>query len=390
MKRRKALITADWHLGKTYNSKSLLPFQKRILEWLVNKAIDEQVEWFIIAGDVYDKRRPNREEIQVFEELLYKLDTAGINILVVAGNHDGDVLTLYSSLLVKHSKGQVHLIKAGNSQSPAFHKVFTINRFSFYALPYINRQLCLEILDNAGVSLDESFDGSPLDALVQHWIADLEDPDRTLIISHLLPSSLTGTEAGSDEVVGQMMPVNPESFKSIKGVFSGHIHRPLTIDPNLTFAGSPFHLHPSDKYEPSALIVTVSEDISIEKIGNLPTIFHKITISTEEDLSDIPNLSPNQYYIFKIASTDRKLSEHLHKQLLENLPEDITSSIEFETGSIPVRSFAETSITHDLHQYTPISLIKTYAKEVHETDLTEEELRIITEILENLDNDEAM
>ncbi len=390
MSEQKALLTADWHLGKTYNGKSLLPFQERILNMLVDLAIEQNVNWFIIAGDVYDKRRPNKEEIHVLENLLRRLNDAGINIVIIAGNHDGEVLTLYSSLLNRHSDGKVHLIRADSDHTTVPSKLFELNGYSFYALPYIDRPTCLQLLENKGIIIDDQQEDSPLDLLIQHWVTTLENPHKTILITHILPTSLTDTEAGTDEVVGQMMPVKPESFRTLKGVLSGHIHRPLTIEPNITFVGAPYHLNPLDKYEPSAMIITVSQDMRIGKISYLPTIFQKITINKEEDLDGITALSPHHYYIFKIEAPDNSLPEHLHKQLIETLPENITSSIKFESGSIPVKSFAEASITHDLHQYTPISLIQTYVKEVHGTDLSEEEIKIITEILKNLENDEAM
>ncbi len=385
MKERKLLFTADWHLGKTYNSKSLLPFQEKILNRLVDTAIEQSIDWFIIAGDIYDKRRPNKDEMQVFEDILKKLNEAEIGIVVIAGNHDGDVLTLYNSLLNRHSDGKVLLIRADTDQINIPSKLFNLNDYSFYALPYIDRPACLQLLENKGIPVADQNNQTLLDTLIAHWLETLPHPQNTVLITHFLPASLTGSESGADEVVGQMIPVNTELFKSIGYVFSGHIHRPISPEPNIIFIGSPYHLHPNDKFDPSALIVTISETIDITRLDIQSHIFQPIKIENSDDLSQIKNLTQDHYYIIKISGDD---AEDLHKTLLDNLPDEATISIEFEQDAVPVSNLSNVDTAKNLEHYTPISLIKTYAKEIHNIDLSDEELKLITEILEKSTNDE--
>ncbi len=380
------MITADWHLGKTYNSKSLLPFQSKILNWLVEEAIKRQVEWFVIAGDVYDKRRPNREEMHVLETLLHRLNESGVNIIIIAGNHDGEVLTLYSSLLDRHSGGQVHLLRADTSQNPFPRKVFEINGFSFFALPYMDRLTCMQLLQENGITVDDTLQESLLNLYLRHWIDTIEKPENAILITHILPASLTSNESGADEIVGQMLPVEPDILQPLKHVFAGHIHRPMRIEPNITFAGAPYHLSPMDKYDPSALIVEVNGDLHIERIEKMPSLFKTIHISAREDVEAISDLTNEHFVIIKISGNE---AEEIHKAVVETLPESITVSIEFDAGTIPVTSFSELETTRNLHQYSPLSLILTYVNEIHNTELSDEDLQIISEILEKSINDET-
>ncbi len=383
----KILITADWHLGKTYNGKSLLPFQHSILNWLVEQAISRQVKWFVIAGDIYDKRRPNKEEMQVLETLLHKLNQEGIHIVIIAGNHDGEVLTLYSSLLHNYSREQLYLLRMDTSQHLFPKKVFEINGFSFYALPYIDSYTCQHLLQKNSIVLDDMQQESLLNLYLQHWINALENPEKTILITHLLPSSLASSESGADEIVGRMLPVEPQTLQNLKHTFAGHIHRSMTLKPNITFAGAPYHLNPSDKYKPSALIIQVSDDLAIERIENIPPLFQILRISKQEEIENLINkLTKEHFTIIKIGGNE---VEALHKAIIEKLPDDITVSIEFEKGSIPVQNFSKVETTKNLHQYSPLSLIQTYAQEVHKAKFTEEDLQTITEILEKSLNDET-
>jgi len=381
------MITADWHLGKTYNGKSLLPFQKRILEWVGEKAKAEKVDWCVIAGDVYDKRRPGRDEMDVLQTLLYELNQAGIHIVMVAGNHDGEVLTLYSALLDRHSRGQIHLLRVDPSQNDFPRKLFEVNGFSFYALPYMDRFTCVHLLQTKGITLDETHERNPLETYLEQWISTLSHPEKTVLITHFLPSSCVGNESGVDEVVGQMLPVNPDLLAPLKHVFSGHLHRQTKLDPNITFPGAPYHLNPSDRYKPSVTLVEIDHDLHISSpIEDTPSLFHTICITKPEDTEILNHLSSNQYVIIRISGD--RIAE-THKAVMEKIPEKVTVNIEFETGTKPVQNFSQSETVQNLDQYTPLSLIQTYVKEIHKGELKEEEIQIIEAILEGKLDDET-
>jgi DNA repair protein SbcD/Mre11 len=88
--------TADIHLGvenygkinpKTGIHSRLLDF-KNSFEQCVNKAIEEKIDFFLFCGDAYKTAYPTPTQQKILMQLFFKLQEAGIPIVVVVGNHD--------------------------------------------------------------------------------------------------------------------------------------------------------------------------------------------------------------------------------------------------------------------------------------------------------------
>ena len=50
----KIIHTADWHLGKILNGKSLLEDQIYILKQFIDQMLIEKPDIIVVAGDLYD------------------------------------------------------------------------------------------------------------------------------------------------------------------------------------------------------------------------------------------------------------------------------------------------------------------------------------------------
>lgn len=109
----KVLHTADVHIGvenygridnSTGLHSRLLDFAKT-LNFCIDKAIDEDVDLFILAGDAYKTAVPTPTHQKILFNALLRLQVAGIQVVIVVGNHDHPVsfgrahaLDIYSDL----------------------------------------------------------------------------------------------------------------------------------------------------------------------------------------------------------------------------------------------------------------------------------------------------
>jgi len=125
----KILITADSHLGKYY--KKLVPEKleerrKRLREAFqktVDYAIDEKVDIFIQAGDLFDSRNPiNRDLVFVAREFS-RLKKNNIQIYTIGGNHDAPNI-VDSDVFPMKIFEEVGLIKTFSSQSNIHVEIF--------------------------------------------------------------------------------------------------------------------------------------------------------------------------------------------------------------------------------------------------------------------------
>ncbi len=62
MSNYKILHTSDWHIGKKIENFSILKEQRKFLSFLLEFIKKEEIDLLLVAGDVYDSKRPGFEE----------------------------------------------------------------------------------------------------------------------------------------------------------------------------------------------------------------------------------------------------------------------------------------------------------------------------------------
>ncbi len=117
----KILHTADIHLGsnaygrvdpETGMNTRLLDF-KRSFDAMVARAVEEDVDVFLFAGDAYRTADPTPTQQRTFAECLRPLAKAGIPIVMLVGNHDHPVSFGKASAIdiFAYVAGDVHLFR---------------------------------------------------------------------------------------------------------------------------------------------------------------------------------------------------------------------------------------------------------------------------------------
>jgi hypothetical protein len=86
------IASADLHLGlKLYNNPDLENDLKDNLVRLCDLAIEKQVEYLVLAGDVYDDNKQDASTIGFVRSQVLRLAKAGITVVGIAGDHDKPV-----------------------------------------------------------------------------------------------------------------------------------------------------------------------------------------------------------------------------------------------------------------------------------------------------------
>lgn len=84
----KVLHTADWHVGRTLHRHQRLEEAEAVLSEVVEIAEAEEVDAVLVCGDLYEHFAPSAEAERIVYQTLLALSSAGIPVVVVAGNHD--------------------------------------------------------------------------------------------------------------------------------------------------------------------------------------------------------------------------------------------------------------------------------------------------------------
>lgn len=238
----KILHFADAHIGiethgrldpSTGLNSRLLDFM-RCLEYIVDVAIERQVDAVLFAGDAYDNVNPTPTYQKLFGAQVKRLSDAGIPTVLIVGNHDMPVsygraspIELFGVLGVPN----VHVVV----RPDLLRLVTRSGLLQVACLPYPNRSILLAREQSRTMSEEEIsslMEGICNDVISK--IAENVSPDApAVLLAHI--ATLNATYAGSEQA---MLSAEPKLMLSAlaKPQFSyvalGHIHKHQDLNPS--------------------------------------------------------------------------------------------------------------------------------------------------------------
>ena len=248
----KILHTADIHIGSnTYGridpetglNTRLLDF-KRSFDFMVDRALEEDIDLFFFSGDAYRTADPTPTQQRTFAECLRPLSRRGIPIVMIVGNHDHPVSFGKASALdiFSYIEGEVHV----------FHKPDrkTIQTKSgpvqVLALPWPIRSVLLSREEHRKKTPAEirAFIEEKYVAFLALMAGEIDPALPTILGAHL---TVQGAEmAGSERT--SLIEHEPKftpaqlALPGIDYVALGHIHRPQDRNeghiPPVVYSGS--------------------------------------------------------------------------------------------------------------------------------------------------------
>lgn len=230
------LIVGDIHLGaRTSIGKpgigsqlnSRIIDQIGLLDWVLQQALDQEVDALVLTGDICEEHKPDYYLIEIFFEFLKKCEVYNLDVHIVAGNHDlrrtGQFLDSYLDLITKAEFPKAFVYK--NPETIHFDKL------SLTLLPY---------RDKRNLNCENNSDALEIiKDMVYYEVAEIPLTSVKLLVGHLcLEGSLPIGDEVDDFANELMCP--PSMFSEYDYVWMGHIHKPQvrSREPYLAHIGS--------------------------------------------------------------------------------------------------------------------------------------------------------
>ena len=323
---------ADVHLGVEthgkYNPETGLNTRfedfAQSLELCVTRALEENVDVAIFAGDAYKVRDPNQTHQRAFAGALKRLTDAGIPVIMLVGNHD-----------IPNTRGRAHALeiygllggaRAGVQILPQA-EVVTVStkrgEILVAGMPYLTRSRVLVQEETKGKSVEE------VSQLIREkyaiYIADLakkcaEKPDHIAILTghFTVANARVGTQGFLLNPNEPQVPVSEIAHHEFAYVAMGHIHKPQEMNhgnqPPVVYCGSIDRIDFGEKNEDKGFVlvdITKKAEKSKEKTEakwrhiSLPTRpFLDISLDTTTLEGEI---DPTDYILAELA---KKLLPH--------------------------------------------------------------------------------
>ncbi|MDO4491200.1 MAG: exonuclease SbcCD subunit D [Lachnospiraceae bacterium] len=299
----------DLHFGKLVHSVPMVQKDQPFwVERFLEKVDEYKPDAVLIAGDVYDKRIPSAEAVQLCNEFLTQLAKRGVPVLMIAGNHDSGVRLSFGGDILK--KSNIHIV---GEVTREIRKVTVTDEFGpvhFYLMPYLYPR----IVADPRVLNDPEITG--YDQAVRALLAaqDMDQGARNVILAHqnVLYNGTKPEHSESETVVGGLGEIDASAFDAFDYVALGHIHNAQAMGrQTVRYAGCPLYYDFSEENRKKDLtLVELGEkgDVRITPV-ELPLLHRmkRITGTLKEILSEGKSMEHLQDYYIQAVVQDQHL-----------------------------------------------------------------------------------
>jgi exonuclease SbcD len=253
----KIIHTSDWHLGQYFMGKSRQAEHHKFLHWLIETAIEQNVQAIIVVGDIFDTGSPPSYARQLYNQFIVKLQTTGVHLIILGGNHDSvatlgeskELLACLNTYVIPGALADINdqVITLGNTVGET--------QAIVCAIPYLRPRDILH--SEAGQSGSEK-QQSLQKAISDHYqsiyaLAKKKQIQIKADSGHLVPIIATGhlttvgaksSESVRDIYIGSLDAFPSSAFPAADYIALGHIHRPQIVGgaEHIRYCGSPIPL----------------------------------------------------------------------------------------------------------------------------------------------------
>ena len=234
----KIIATSDWHLGNLFHGNDRLPEHKHFMKWLLKQIETQKPDALLVAGDVFDNGNPSAAAQTVYYEFLADATQAcpQMQIIITAGNHDSaSRLEAPRPMLTRHKveiRGNVHrkwqpdpFGKGGKWQMDYDDLLIPIDngegeQIVVLAVPYLQS----DVVQNANYSQGVNDLLRALTARARELYPGL----KLVMMAHMYAKGahIAATDASEKIVIGGQEEVNMEGWTDHPDYMTcGHIHK---------------------------------------------------------------------------------------------------------------------------------------------------------------------
>lgn len=240
--------TSDWHAGRAWKRVDRLPELASVLENLGDDLEREKVDVLLMSGDVFDSGAPVAEAERLVFLFFKRLGRAGIETVVIAGNHDSPArMEAWAGLAelvgvhavarpLPHDKGGTVQIRAKNGERAVVAAVPFASPIRFFS--------ALDLAEGETRPHQRYADG------LKQIVANVTSAFRSdavnvlMLHTHVEGAAFSGSERRVH--LGEEWAATPQAIPATAHyVALGHIHKPqrLLAAPSPShYAGSPLQM----------------------------------------------------------------------------------------------------------------------------------------------------
>lgn len=370
------LHISDLHIGRDLNGFNLIEDQRYALNQIIEVIKSRNVKYLLLAGDIFDKYNPSNEAQELFEEFITNIAKLNVRTIIIAGNHDSKVRLSYLASFLK--KDNIFIFS--NVESNLKFIEFDDDKLSFLPIPYINYNE-LKFIFN----LNESNDNLHK-LLIDNYFEQANTNYKHICIAHNL---ITGSKLSDSErtlSVGGLDELSRELFYKFDYTALGHLHIKQNLGNNIYYSGSLLKYSISEFNNKNTINLydytnNTVELITIDTLHNYRIIkdsFDNIITNAKDDLN-------NNDYIYIELSND-KLVYDAYQRLISYYP----NLVQISYSNLINQETKLEELEFNIENKSELEIFKDYYKYLLKKDIKEESLEIISNIINEIKEEENL
>lgn len=355
----KILHLADLHLGKVIQEQSLLEDQKYMLNEIIEKIKEEEIDIILISGDVYDRSIPQADAIDLLDDFLNILiKDLKKQVFIISGNHDSKERLGFGNKIFENEGLFISSKYEGKIKKVELQDEY--GKLNIYMLPFIKPIEVKKYFDDESLSYDET-----IKKIIEK--EDIDESQRNIILTHQFVTSI-GEEVERTEsevlTLGGTDNVDISNYNKFDYVAIGHVHRPQRIGRDTArYAGTMLKYSFSEvNHKKTMPIIDFKEkgniDIKLVELKPLRDMreikgpIEKIIENYEEENANdyIRAIITNEEPVYDAIGQIRRIYPNVLKLEVQN--SKILSNIEFKTENLQkVKSKSEVELFNEFYKF---------------------------------------
>lgn len=398
----KILVTADWHIGKKLHNEDLSEDMNLFFDWLLEQIKVKDIQYLLVAGDIFDNNNPSNESTRLYYSFLRKLNILNCKAIIIAGNHDSPAFIDVPKDLFSEFNITVFGI------FPGIDKVEEIfvplkdkngNEVAVVAaVPFLQDRFVRQVGEGEGAKEIADKIKQGMKTLFEQIGAAIKSKYPTIPkigMAHLHAQGTEISEAEREIQIGNQEGIASSDLDQFDYLALGHIHTGQSvIKGKIQYASSPICLGFSEnKYVHKVVMLEIENnqikeyEIKVNKFRSLYQLKGTM-IEIEESIKRI-----EKKYQLKVFLDIQIIEEHFDPTIPDRiaaLKENLAIKNDMKIINMRIlfkdktaARFSSTYNTYELNQLKPIDVFKTLIEnreEVEQGKLMEKFIEIMTEI----------
>ena len=218
------LHLADLHLGKILQEQPLIEDQKYMLEEIIKKVQEENIEIILISGDIYDRSIPQTDAVDMLDYFLNKLiKDLKKQVFMISGNHDSKERLGFGNKIFENDGLYISSKYEGQIKKVELQDEY--GKLNIYLLPFIKPVEVKKYFEDEILSYDET-----IKKIIEK--ENIDETQRNIILTHQFVTCIgEKVERTDSETIslGGIDNVDISNYDKFDYVAIGHVHRPQRI-----------------------------------------------------------------------------------------------------------------------------------------------------------------